>query len=493
MFRAFWRCASIGALALRMVSVPVAAQVVDGRHRRDRSRCRARRAAARRADHGRGDRAGHGSRPGRSIPADRTGRKAGARRHLPGLAGAANRGRGGSRSDAGAGDPAARPGPGGAGNGDGDRRGHSGCPGARAESTTDGAEHHQRRLRRPDRQFPDTNAVEAVQRIPGISIQRDQGEGRYIIVRGAEPRLNSVMINGERVPSPDAELRQVAADVIPADLLQSIEVSKALTPDMDADAIGGAVNLVMKQAPNEPVMLFTAAGGYNALMDDFAQGQGAFTWGQRLMNRKMGVIVAASTLNTNRGSDNFEAEYDDGDLDTLEIRDYRINREAIGTEFRLRLSAGDPQHVVRARGVQLFQRSGIPSPARERGGGQRARAQPQGSLRVGAHRAALGRRGPSARRGLAARLPRHRLVRGERQARRGHQRLQAGGRRVRAQRQRRRRSIPTTSRPIRSTKTSTRSSSTSRNSTTTSIATAISSVRSTCACPCGPPRRLPAS
>ncbi len=184
-------------------------------------------------------------------------------------------------------------------------------------------------------QFPDTNAVEAVQRIPGISIQRDQGEGRYIIVRGAEPRLNSVMINGERVPSPDAELRQVAADVIPADLLQSIEVSKALTPDMDADAIGGAVNLVMKQAPNEPVMLFTAAGGYNALMDDFAQGQGAFTWGQRLMNRKMGVIVAASTLNTNRGSDNFEAEYDDGDLDTLEIRDYRINRKRSGLNFAL--------------------------------------------------------------------------------------------------------------------------------------------------------------
>jgi TonB-dependent receptor len=176
-------------------------------------------------------------------------------------------------------------------------------------------------------QFPDTNAVEAVQRIPGVSIQRDQGEGRYVIVRGTEPRLNSLMINGERVPSPDAELRQVAADVVPADLLQTIEVSKALTPNMDADAIGGAVNLVMKQAPNEPVMLFTAATGYNALMDDFAQGQGSGTWGQRMADRKVGLIVSASTLNTNRGSDNFEVEYDDGDLDTLEIRDYRINRK----------------------------------------------------------------------------------------------------------------------------------------------------------------------
>jgi TonB-dependent receptor len=202
-------------------------------------------------------------------------------------------------------------------------------------------------------QFPDTNAVEAVQRIPGLSIQRDQGEGRYIIVRGTEPRLNSLMINGERVPSPDAELRQVAADVIPADLLEKIEVSKALTPDMDADAIGGAVNLVMKQAPNEPVMLFTAATGYNALNEDFAQGQGAFTWGQRMADRKLGVVVSGSTLNTNRGSDNFEPEYDEGDLDTLEIRDYRINRKRSGLNLAMdyRASASSNYYL---RGVYNY-------------------------------------------------------------------------------------------------------------------------------------------
>jgi TonB-dependent receptor len=184
-------------------------------------------------------------------------------------------------------------------------------------------------------QFPDPNAVEAVQRIPGVSIQRDQGEGRYIIIRGTEPRLNSVLINGERVPSPDGELRSVAADVIPADLLQSIELTKALTPDVDADAIGGAVNLVMKQPPQEPLVLATVAGGYNSLMDDAGQFLGGFTWGGRLLDGKLGVIGSGSAMNAHRGSDNFEPAYDDGDLEELGVRDYTINRKRAGVNWAL--------------------------------------------------------------------------------------------------------------------------------------------------------------
>lgn len=109
--------------------------------------------------------------------------------------------------------------------------------------------------------FPDSNTAEAAQRIPDVSIERDQGEGRYIIVRGTEPRLNSTMINGERIPSPEGDVRQVALDVIPADLLEAIEVTKALTQDMDADAIGGAVNVVTKRAPNVPRISLTLGGG----------------------------------------------------------------------------------------------------------------------------------------------------------------------------------------------------------------------------------------
>ena len=83
-----------------------------------------------------------------------------------------------------------------------------------------------RTVRRAGRRDP--NAAEATQRIPGIVIQRDQGEGRFVSVRGTEPRLNSVLINGERIPAPEGDIRYVALDVIPADLLEAIEVSKAL-------------------------------------------------------------------------------------------------------------------------------------------------------------------------------------------------------------------------------------------------------------------------
>jgi hypothetical protein len=92
--------------------------------------------------------------------------------------------------------------------------------------------------------FPDPNVAEALQRVPAINIERDQGEGRYVLVRGLAPQFTNISINGEQIPSPEAGVRYVALDAIPADQLSSIEVSKSLTPDMDGDAIGGSVNLI---------------------------------------------------------------------------------------------------------------------------------------------------------------------------------------------------------------------------------------------------------
>ena len=179
-------------------------------------------------------------------------------------------------------------------------------------------------------QFPDANAAEATQRIPGISIERDQGEGRYVVIRGTEARLNSMMINGERIPSPEGDVRQVALDVVPTDLLEAIQVSKALTPDMDADAIGGAVNLVTKAAPSRTRTLATISGGYNDIQDDWGQGLFSVTSGRRFNGEKLGLIATASYNDVNRGSENIEPEYDDGDLDDLQVRDYAVNRERTG-------------------------------------------------------------------------------------------------------------------------------------------------------------------
>ena len=178
--------------------------------------------------------------------------------------------------------------------------------------------------------FPDPNAAEAASRIPGVSIARDQGEGRYVLVRGTEARLNSMMIDGERIPAPEGDLRQVALDAVPADQLQLIEVSKAVTPDMDADSIGGSVNLVTKQAVGRPTMLFALAGGYNALQRSADQRQYNGTIGRRFAGGRAGLLVGGSGSSLTRGSENFEAVYGDGGLSDLQLRDYMIERERYG-------------------------------------------------------------------------------------------------------------------------------------------------------------------
>ena len=115
--------------------------------------------------------------------------------------------------------------------------------------------------------FPDANIGDAIKRIPGITMQNDQGEARDIIIRGMSPELNSVTLNGERIPSAEGENRRVQMDLIPADMIQTIEVNKAVLPDMDADAIGGSVNLVTRKAPNGLRVSGTGATGLNLLSE----------------------------------------------------------------------------------------------------------------------------------------------------------------------------------------------------------------------------------
>src|SRR5690606_9972050 len=91
--------------------------------------------------------------------------------------------------------------------------------------------------------LPDDNAAEALQRIPGVSTERDQGEGRFVTVRGLGADLNTVTINGTLVPAPEAGRRGVALDVLPAELVQSLTVVKTLTPDMDANSLGGTIEV----------------------------------------------------------------------------------------------------------------------------------------------------------------------------------------------------------------------------------------------------------
>jgi len=178
--------------------------------------------------------------------------------------------------------------------------------------------------------FPDANVGDALKRIPGINVQYDQGEARFGHIRGTEPRLNSVTINGERVPSAEAEIRAVQLDLIPSDMIQTIEVNKTLTPDMDADAIGGSINLVTRSTPSSTRLSATLGSGFN-MISSKATMNAALVASTRFAKDKIGIVISGSYFDNPLGSDNIEGEWeqdDDGNayLSDFQVREYNVQR-----------------------------------------------------------------------------------------------------------------------------------------------------------------------
>lgn len=178
--------------------------------------------------------------------------------------------------------------------------------------------------------FSDHNTAEVLERIPGVSLERDQGEGRYVQIRGTDPNLTSISINGETVPSPEGDIRHVALDVIPSGMLSSIEVDKAITPDMDGNAIGGAVNLnTLQPTGSDPYLDVTLGSGFNnqAAFVSPINGQASASFGQRFgEENRLGVALGASYNVSNRGTDNNENEWGDEAIEVVELKDYNLTR-----------------------------------------------------------------------------------------------------------------------------------------------------------------------
>src|SRR6516162_5140251 len=111
---------------------------------------------------------------------------------------------------------------------------------------------------------PDINAANVLQRMSGLTIDRSGGgDQSYPIIRGLDPRYNNTLINGVKITSPDDKSRYVPLNVVPSDLLGSIEVHKSLLPEMEGDAIGGSVNMVMKDAPEKKIFKVLGSLGYS--------------------------------------------------------------------------------------------------------------------------------------------------------------------------------------------------------------------------------------
>lgn len=190
--------------------------------------------------------------------------------------------------------------------------------------------------------LPDQNVAEAVRRLPGISVANDQGEGRYVVIRGANPNLANVTINGQTAPAPEPEGRQVKLDDIPSSLIGSVTVVKSLTADRDANAIAGQVDIDTLTAFDRKHAFLNArlANGYNALNTRNPY-EGDLTLGTRFgADRTFGVVLSGNYSSRPiesenlQGSSNWRSDYP-GAVgralpDDYRLRDYNLTRERYG-------------------------------------------------------------------------------------------------------------------------------------------------------------------
>ena len=186
--------------------------------------------------------------------------------------------------------------------------------------------------------LPDQNVAEATRRLPGVTSVNDQGEGRYLTVRGVSPELLNVTLNGQTAAAPEPDGRQVKLDDIPSSLIGAVTVSKTLTPDMDANAIAGQVNIETLSAFDRDGKFGTArvAYGYYDL-----NGSNPFEYDGSFGNvfgpdKQFGVVFAVNHSDRKLGTQNIQNTGDWIEVDDqivpegLDLRQYNTHRQRSG-------------------------------------------------------------------------------------------------------------------------------------------------------------------
>jgi len=194
--------------------------------------------------------------------------------------------------------------------------------------------------------LPDRNAGDALARVTGVSVTTDQGEGRYVNIRGIDAALSNVTIDGQTIGSPEGDTRRIALDTVPSNILAKLEVIKSVTPDLDGNAIGGTVNLVTPSAFDDPdgrSFAMSLDYGYSDLGGENPWGASA-AWSGVFADDRLGVILSASYSDREFNSQNMQGGdpwQEEGDFlvpDELNLRDYHIRRVRKGLvanfEFR---------------------------------------------------------------------------------------------------------------------------------------------------------------
>ncbi len=198
-------------------------------------------------------------------------------------------------------------------------------------------------------QYPDKNVAESLQRLPGISVTRDQGEGRFVVIRGLDANLNSVSIDGIAVGTPEDSSRAAPLDVIPSDSTERLRVVKSPTPDMPGDAIGGAVLVESASAfDRDGRSLRGKIEASHQQLSGETSPKASFNYSE-VFAETFGIALGVNYQNRRFESDNTEVEYDnlDGDIDpqdvkpgdltaiNLQNRKYEIERKRIGANLNM--------------------------------------------------------------------------------------------------------------------------------------------------------------
>lgn len=158
-------------------------------------------------------------------------------------------------------------------------------------------------------ELPESNAAEAVGRLPGISLLREGGEGNQVVIRGLPPQYNKIAINGVSMASTSFENRSVDLRMISPYILDGIEVSKSAMADQEADQLGGTVNFILRSAPEKPTLNAIIQHGYNGLRDKVGNYYYVIGGGIRFFNNKLGVFVQGNLEKTDRSSNSASAGY----------------------------------------------------------------------------------------------------------------------------------------------------------------------------------------
>ncbi len=191
-------------------------------------------------------------------------------------------------------------------------------------------------------ELPDQNAAETLARLPGISLERDGGEGQKIVVRGLSPKYSNITINGEKIPSTDQVDRSVDLSSISPDMLAGIEVFKSITADKDGDAVGGTVNFTVKRAAKEFHGDFKLQNGYSSQEKYMGNYRGSFTLSDRFFDNRLGIVATGNIQRADRSSDAQDVTYSFGsqsatgariNVDNLNLADTKEIRDRYGASL----------------------------------------------------------------------------------------------------------------------------------------------------------------